>query len=86
LYFGLHKTDEGWVFREWAPRATGIFLVGTFNQWQRLESFRLKKMENGIWEGKFPADCIHHEDLYKLHVCWEGGFGERIPAWCNRVV
>ena len=28
LYFGLHKTDAGWVFREWAPNATAIFLIG----------------------------------------------------------
>ena len=20
LYFGLHRTDDGWVFREWAPK------------------------------------------------------------------
>jgi 1,4-alpha-glucan branching enzyme len=31
LYFGLHKTEDGWIFREWAPNATEIFLVGTFN-------------------------------------------------------
>ena len=33
LYFGLHKTTEGWVFREWAPNATEIFLVGEFSDW-----------------------------------------------------
>ena len=27
LYFGLHETAEGWVFREWAPNATAIYLV-----------------------------------------------------------
>lgn len=86
LYFGLHKTDEGWVLREWAPHATEIFLIGTFNQWQRQESFRLKRKENGIWEVKIPLGRIHHEDLYKLQVSWEGGSGERIPAWCQRVV
>ena len=31
LYFGLHKTDKGWVLREWAPNATKIVLVGTFS-------------------------------------------------------
>ena len=25
LWFGLHRTDEGWVLREWAPNATEIF-------------------------------------------------------------
>ena len=34
LYFGLHRTDDGWVFREWAPNATQIFMVGTFNDWK----------------------------------------------------
>ena len=24
LYFGLHKTKDGWVLREWAPNATAI--------------------------------------------------------------
>jgi len=86
LYFGLHKTQEGWVFREWAPNAAEIFLVGTFNQWQRQEAYRLKRSDDGVWEVRVPHDLMHHEDLYKLHVSWEGGSGERIPAWCKRVV
>ena len=86
LYFGLHKTNEGWIFREWAPNATEIFLVGTFNNWQKLEAYRLQREENGVWEVRLPINRIHHEDLYKMHVSWEGGSGERIPAWCRRVV
>ena len=30
LYFGLHRTAKGWVFREWAPNATSICLIGDF--------------------------------------------------------
>lgn len=86
LYFGLHKTDAGWVFREWAPNATEIYLIGTFNNWQREEAYRLTRVENGVWEIRIPLDSIRHLDLYKLFVCWEGGSGERIPAWCRRVV
>lgn len=86
LWFGLHRSDEGWVLREWAPNATEIFLIGTFNQWQRMESYRLKKKEGGVWEVKIPAERISHGDLYKLHVSWPGGTGERIPAWAKRVV
>ena len=29
---------------------------------------------------------MHHGDLYKLHVYWEGGQGERIPSYATRVV
>ena len=31
FYFGLHKLARGWVFREWAPNATDIYLIGDFN-------------------------------------------------------
>ena len=30
LYFGLHRTRRGWVFREWAPNAKEIYLIGDF--------------------------------------------------------
>jgi 1,4-alpha-glucan branching enzyme len=86
LYFGLHKTPESWILREWAPNATEIFLIGSFNNWQRMESYRLHPKENGIWEVKLPAERIQHGDYYKLLVSWNGGQGERIPAWCRRVV
>ena len=86
LYFGLHKTLKGWVFREWAPHATAIYLIGTFNDWQKNAKYKLKKKANGVWEGVFPADRLHHGDLFKLLVEWDGGSGERIPAWIRRVV
>lgn len=78
LYFGLHRTDKGWTFREWAPNATHIYMVGTFNNWEEKAAYKLKKQKNGIWEINLPADAIHHGDLYKLNVYWEGGQGERI--------
>ncbi len=86
LYFGLHKTDKGWVLREWAPNATKIVLVGTFSGWEEKTAYQLKPKKNGVWELKMKPDAIHHLDLYKLHVYWDGGMGERIPAWVNRVV
>ena len=33
-----------------------------------------------------PQNAVKHEDLYKLIVCWDGGCGERIPAYATRVV
>ncbi|MDR0394036.1 MAG: alpha amylase C-terminal domain-containing protein [Tannerella sp.] len=88
LYFGLHRRQpNGWIFREWAPNATAIYLIGTFNNWEKNENYRLTKTENGVWEIFLPEnDAIHHLDLYKLFVEWDGGSGERIPAWCRRVV
>ncbi len=86
LYFGLHKTTDCWVLREWAPNATDIYLTGTFNNWQKDEAYKLKRIENGNWELKFPLETLKHGDLYKFIICWNGGEGERIPAWATRVV
>ncbi len=87
LYYGLHRTDKGWVFREWAPNATAIYLIGDFNDWKEEPAFKLKRLRNsGNWEITLPAKAIKHLQLYKLKVYWKGGEGERIPAWANRVV
>ncbi|EKX98600.1 alpha amylase, catalytic domain protein [Hoylesella saccharolytica F0055] len=86
-YYGLHPTPNGWVFREWAPNAERIFLVGDFNEWTETESYQVKRIsETGDWELMLPHAALKHGDLYKMHVYWNGGMGERIPAWCQRVV
>ena len=86
-YFGLHKQTRGWVFREWAPNATEIYLIGEFNNWQEDEHYKLKRVEGtGNWELKLREKDLKHGQLYKMKVHWNGGEGERIPAWCRRVV
>ena len=86
-YFGLHQLKDGWVFREWAPHATDIFLVGDFNNWTESESYKCNRIAGtGNWELYLPLDAISHGNLYKMHVKWEGSSGERIPAWATRVV
>lgn len=86
LYFGLHRNEDKWVFREWAPNATRMFLIGDFTNWKEVPDFELQRVANGIWEVSLPLSAIHHGDLYKMRVYWNGGSGERIPAWCRRVV
>ena len=88
VYYGLHQTARGqWVFREWAPNATDIYLVGDFNNWEEDEKYRCKRIEGtGNWELKLPKKAMKHGDLFKMHVKWNGGEGERIPAWIRRVV
>lgn len=86
-YYGLHREADGsWVFRELAPNASCICLVGTFNGWREEEQYRLSPIGGGVWELHLPAGAIHHGDLYKMRVQWDGGTGERIPAYATRVV
>ena len=87
LYFGLHKAKKGWVFREWAPNATAIYVVGDFNDWTMMTKYRMKRIsKDGVWELKIAEDAMKHGQLFKLRVEWEGGSAERIPAWIQRVV
>ena len=34
LYYGLHKTADGWIFREWAPNATDMYIIGDKSGWE----------------------------------------------------
>ena len=86
LHFGLHQTSEGWVFREWAPNATRMYLVGEFSGWKDDERFALTATNHGQWEIVLPAEVLQHKYLYKLHVYWSDGDGYRIPAWATRTV
>ena len=87
LYFGLHRNDKGeWLVREWAPNATDLYLIGDFSEWKELPEYRFKARPNGVWELKLKTDRLHHLDLYKLSMHWNGGQGERVPAWATRVV
>ena len=87
-YYGLHKKPRGgWVFREWAPNATSMWLVGDFSNWKidpRFECFRIPKSD--VWECKVAKDLIKHGDNYRLEMRWEGGHGERIPVYARQVV
>ncbi|MEN8255381.1 MAG: alpha amylase C-terminal domain-containing protein [Verrucomicrobiota bacterium] len=86
-YYGLHFRDEKWVFREWAPNATAVYLVGDFSNWQQLDEFALHYGDrHGVWETELPADKVKHGDLYKLKLYWPGGEGNRLPAYARRAV
>ena len=86
-YFGLHFQRGEWVFREWAPNATAVYLVGDMSKWQVRGEFELEKISDyGLWEIHLAADKLKHGDLYRLRIIWAGGEGDRIPAYARRVV
>jgi 1,4-alpha-glucan branching enzyme len=86
LFFGWHKEGVNFVFREHAPNATAIFLIGDFSDWKELPEFSLLPIENGNWEGRFHETRIQHKQSYKLLIKWNGGEGFRIPAYALRTI
>ena len=86
-YYGLHRTPEGWIFREWAPHATGIWLVGDFSEWKVEDRFALARLKDrDVWELSLPPEALEHGQFYRLEMVWDGGRGERIPAYARRVI
>ncbi len=87
LYYGLHRGADGsWIFREWAPNATKIYLIGDCNNWKKTDAYALKPIGNGNWQLTIPEMFLNHGELYKLWIEWPGGGGERLPSYVTRVV
>ena len=86
LYFGLHKTQNGWTIREWLPNAIQVYLTGTFNDWQELKEYSFSPLPYGVWELQLNGNTLKHGDLYALSVHWAVDHGKRVPAWATYVV
>ena len=87
MYYGLHRDGKGnWVFREWAPNATKIYIIGEFNNWKRSDIYALKPIGGGNWEIVLPSMFLDHGTLFKLYIEWKGGGAERLPAYVTRTV
>jgi 1,4-alpha-glucan branching enzyme len=85
-YFGLHRNNDAWIFREWAPNAINIFLTGTFSDWKDKPEYMMKRINSeGDWEITLPLNALKHKDLFKLSMHWNGGHGERIPSYASRL-
>jgi len=87
-YFGLHfdQQDRKWTFREWAPNASAVYLIGDCSRWKKSKEYKLESLSDGVWEIVLPEDTFKHKDLYNLCIEWPGGEGERIPAYVRRTV
>ena len=84
LYYGFHATENGWVYREWAPNADAISLFGDFNNWNR-DSHPMTRLENGNWELAVHG-ALPHGSQVRVCLRAQGRILERIPLYCKRVV
>ncbi|MCR4622202.1 MAG: 1,4-alpha-glucan-branching enzyme [Clostridiales bacterium] len=87
MYFGFHQTDDGWVYREWAPAATQMHLIGDFNFWNRDANPMRKIDPSGVWEIFLPGkDLLKHGQRVKVAVTNGSRTFDRIPLYITRVV
>ncbi|MFV0237338.1 MAG: alpha amylase C-terminal domain-containing protein [Flavobacteriales bacterium] len=87
--FNYDKVNKGWWFREWAPNANYLSLIGDFNSWDRSAN-PMNRMDYGVWEVFLPdsdySERLYDGSLVKVHISGQNGQLDRIPAFINRVI
>jgi 1,4-alpha-glucan branching enzyme len=92
-YFGFNRGElygkQGVWYREWAPNAIQLRLIGDFNNWDRM-GHPLVRDQFGVWSLFLPddkfGDKLVHGSKVKVHVVNEAMKMDRIPAYIKRVV
>ena len=85
-YFGFHHVNGGWYYREWAPSAHQLYLMGDFNGWNPT-SHPLNKLKQGVWELYLEGDDALWEGC-KVKTVVDANLQrtEHIPLYARRVV
>ncbi len=92
-YFGFNRGTlygkPGVWYREWAPEAIQLRVIGDFNDWDRF-ACPMVRDSFGVWSLFFPderwGEKLVHGSRMKAHVVTENGSMDRIPAYIRRVV
>ncbi len=84
-YFGFHKTEDGWVYREWAPAAEALYLTGDMVSWSR-DALPMTPVGNGVFEVFLQGqDALWNGCRVRVLVQHRGELLERIPTYIQRV-
>ena len=93
-YFGFNRGEylgkSGVWYREWAPAALQLRVIGDFNNWNRWGNPMVRD-QFGVWSLFFPDDQfgtkLLHGSRVKVHIIGEDSSGaDRIPAYIRRAV
>ena len=83
---GATLTGGGATFRVWAPRATALYLNGTFNgvaQWVQDAAHLMANDGSGYWTGYVPG--AKDGDPYKYFVVGAGGSGYKRDPYAREL-
>ena len=85
-YYGFHRVDGGWVYREWAPSAYQLYLEGEFNGWNQT-SHPLHRTGDGNWEIFLEGENALWDGC-KVKTVVDANLTrtEHIPLYARRVV
>ena len=85
-YFGIHQTNDGWVYREWAPAADMMYFTGDFANWD-IYAHPMKRIENGVFEIYLDGiNALKVGQKVQAIVIKNGEILRRVPSYARRVV
>ena len=86
LFYGFHKTNDGWFYREWAPGAERMYLTGDFCNWDRY-AYPMERKDGGVFELFIPGvDSLRNGQRVRAITVRNGMEMERIPLYAKYVV
>ena len=65
-YYGFHRVDGGWYYREWAPGAEKLYLTGDFCGWDN--GCSMTRSSDGIFEASIDVSSVSIGDKYKYKI------------------
>ncbi|MBQ7231391.1 MAG: 1,4-alpha-glucan-branching enzyme, partial [Oscillospiraceae bacterium] len=85
-FYGFHRVEGGWVYREWAPSAYQLYLEGEFNGWNQT-SHPLHRIGDGNWEIFLEGENALWDGC-KVKTVVDANLTrtEHIPLYARRVV
>ncbi len=85
-YFGFHRTEGGWVYREWAPGADEMYLTGDMVGWSETE-LKMTRIEDGVYEIYLEGENALWNGCHVQAIVWKNGeLLRRVPSYINRVM
>ena len=83
-WYGFHRLQDGWIYREWAPAADQLYLTGDFNGWNWTAT-PLHRLTDGNWELSLPGDTLHCGSRVMTIVKNGDRLTQHIPLYARRV-
>ena len=81
-YLGAHVTDDGVVFRVFAPAARGIAVIGEFNEWNGEPMHKI--YDGNFWECVIPTAKVGQMYKYRIYD-QNGGCLDRCDPYGRRM-
>ena len=75
-----NKEQSCWTYREYAPRAHAVSLVGDFNNWDS-QANPCTKDDQGHWHLTLPKESLQHLSNYKVSITGDNGTHLRLSPF-----